>query len=95
MSFLWAVNAGVAIIRLFDVNITVKDKEGAVVRTISRKGVGSTTNNIKRAVISVLLCGINVALRSSARKKGKKAMSCCCEPCAEDNAQTSAGDGVA
>ena len=85
MAILWAVNAAIAIVRFFDINIEVHNKKGTLVKTLSRKGDKPTPQAIANAALSVLVCATYSTLYFLTRKSEKLAdCDCGCLSSAED-----------
>ena len=72
LAIFWTVDAVWAIIRFFDVHITVQGKNDRWVKTVSREGDPITPARIANAALSVLLSNLYCAMFFKARKDEKR-----------------------
>ena len=71
LSIFWAVDAAIAIIRFFDIQIEIRNREGEPVKTISREGDRVTPIRAAIAGVSLLLSNLYCFLSFKARKREK------------------------
>ena len=69
MSVIWALDTALAVIRFFDIHITVQNKEGKVIKELCREGDKPTPIRVVIAVLSLVICNLYAALFFKAKKE--------------------------